>query len=159
MYVNDDHVMSIIKQRIFDVFKQELMSDIENSSRGHLYQHLIDNVCLQYYLSKPVNRISQKYIAKYRLSAHNLNIERGRYQNINRPDRKCDKCSLNDLEDEFHFILKCPYYDDLRKTYIKPYYYKKPSVFKLIRLLSVQNVKELNKLCQFLMKASKRRSM
>ena len=112
--------MSIIKQRIFDVFKQELISDIGNSSRGHLYQHLIDNVCLQYYLSKPVNRISQKYIAKYRLSAHNLNIERGRYQNINRPDRKCDKCSLNDLEDEFHFILKCPYYDDLRKTYNKP---------------------------------------
>ena len=25
-------------------------------------------------------------------------------------------CNLNDVEDEFHFILRCPAYNDLRKN-------------------------------------------
>lgn len=36
-----------------------------------------------------------------------------------------------DLEDEFHFILMCPFYTDLRNKYIKSFYYKTLSVFKL----------------------------
>lgn len=56
---------------------------------------------------------------------------------------KCKSAVDIDIEDEFHFVLKCPLYSDLRKKYIKPFYYKKPSVFKLVLLLSTQNIKEL----------------
>jgi hypothetical protein len=58
--------------------------------------------------------------------------------------------SLNDIEDQFHFILKCPLYKDLRKRYIKQFYCVKPSVFKLIKLLSVNNVSELSNLGNYL---------
>ena len=50
--------------------------------------------------------------------------------------RVCTLCDHNDIEDEFHFILKCPFYSDIRKMYIKKYYYQKPSTFKLVNLLS-----------------------
>jgi hypothetical protein len=53
-------------------------------------------------------------------------------------------CNDSCIEDEFHLILKCKKYDDIRKKYIKPYYWKKPSAFKLVQLLSVCNIKELN---------------
>ena len=76
-----------------------------------------------------------------------LKIETGRYLNtkcIDRQERICDFCNDSYIEDEFHFILKCQKYDEMRKEYIKPYYWKKPSAFKLVQLLSVSNIKELN---------------
>ena len=51
-------------------------------------------------------------------------------------------CDMNDVEDEYHFILKCPFYTNLRHLYIETYYSSKPSIFKLVQLLSVQNRKE-----------------
>ena len=38
--------------------------------------------------------------------------------------------------------------------YIKKYYYQKPSTFKLVNLLSTQNVKELCNLGNFLIKST-----
>ena len=49
-----------------------------------------------------------------------------------------------------HFILVCPCYLDLRQKLIKKFYFYKPSVFKLIKLLSINNVKELCRLENFL---------
>ena len=74
--------------------------------------------------------------------------------NIVRQLRVCILCDHNDIEDEFHFILKCPFYSDIRKMYIKKYYYQKPSMFKLVNLLSTQIVKELCNLGKVLIKAT-----
>lgn len=49
----------------------------------------------------------------------------------------------------FHFVLKCQQYREIRVTYIKKYYWKKP-VYKFIQLLSVQNFKELCNLGKYL---------
>jgi hypothetical protein len=43
----------------------------------------------------------------------------------------------------------------MRKKYIKPYSWKKPSAFKLVQLLSVCNIKDLNNLGKFLYFAEK----
>ena len=56
----------------------------------------------------------------------------------------------DDIEDEFHYILKCPTYQNFRSKYIKSYYRTRPSVFKLVQLLSMENVKELCNLGKFL---------
>jgi len=61
-----------------------MLSKISSASQGRVYQHLINNFCLQYYLCKPVNPAYKKYITRFRLSSHNLNIEQGHYRNENR---------------------------------------------------------------------------
>ena len=58
-------------------------------------------------------------LAIFRLSSHELNVEQGRYGNIQRNERKCSFCNLDEVEDEYHFILVCPLYNNLRKTYLK----------------------------------------
>jgi hypothetical protein len=73
-------------------------------------------------------------ICEYRIHAHRLKIETGWYLSIDRQERICDFCNYSCIEDEFHFILKCNKYDNMRKKYIKPYYWKKPSAFKLVQL-------------------------
>ena len=82
-------------------------------------------------------------ITRFRVSAHTLLSEKGRYHNIERGKRLCQMCDMNDVEDEYHFILKSRFYTNLRLLYIKKYYCFKPSVFNLVQLLSVLNRKEL----------------
>ena len=118
-----------------------------------MYRCIINQCTLQYYLGKPITHLYRKYLSKFRLSSHSLAIETGRYTNINFIDRKCFMCK-HDVEDEFHFILKCPWYESYRKLYIKPYYYRCPSVYKLMELLSIQNNKVLCNLGKYLYHAS-----
>ena len=49
-------------------------------------------------------------------------------------------CDMNDVEDEYYFILKCPIYTNLRLLYIKKYYWFKPFVFKIVQLLYEQKI-------------------
>jgi hypothetical protein len=70
-------------------------------------------------------------ISRYRLHAHSLNIETGRYYNIDRHARICNMCNNNDIKDEYHFILEYSKYVEIRRKYIKPYYCINPSDFKL----------------------------
>ena len=55
---------------------------------------------------------------KLRVSAHTLMIEKGRHFHPKVPidQRICTLCSLNEIEDELHFMLKCTFYADLRST-------------------------------------------
>ena len=122
-----------------------------------MYKHLIDHVTLQFYLCKPIPMHIKKYITKIRLSSHNLHVESVRTNNTPRSERKCFFCN-NDIEDEFHFVLMCPVYVDLRKKYIKKYYWERPSVIKLTQLLSVNNVSELCSLGKYIRDAFQLRS-
>ena len=66
----------------------------------------------------------------------------------------CSLCNMNIgglhvLEDEYHFVLVCPFYSTIRDKYIKPYYYNTPSTFKLTQLMSTDSSKHLIKLCKY----------
>ena len=96
-------------------------------------------------------------LSRLRLSSHKLLIETGRYANrsLGRNERKCTIC---DLEDEYHFVLVCPVYADLRKKYMKKYFYKKRSVHKFIELMSTKNNSILKNLSKFVLEAFKCKS-
>ena len=55
-------------------------------------------------------------LTRFRISAHDLNIERGRYTKLQIEDRKCLFC--NKVEDEKHFPLVCNHYDTIRKPFL-----------------------------------------
>ena len=86
----------------------------------------------------------KKSVTKLCLSAHNLFIETDRHRNIIRNQRICSMCTLNKVEDEYHFLFICQAYDKLRHLYFREYYYNKPSMLKLMQLMSCENVKVLN---------------
>lgn len=82
------------------------------------------------------------YISRIRLSAHPLLIQSGRNgsNRIPRNERFCIYCSLHDIEDEeYHFVLVCTCYNDLRKKYIQKFYYVRPSMYKFLELLNSDN--------------------
>jgi hypothetical protein len=52
----------------------------------------------------------------------------------------------NELGDEFHYILDCPFFEQYRNIYIPKYYYSRPNVLKYKLLLSSKKKSELIKL-------------
>ena len=152
----NSNLLPIIKQRIFDQAKQSIFAKISVMNKCFLYKHIVNKISLQIYLQKCIPKKYVKYLTMFRLSSHSLAIETGRYQGVLNVNRVCKFCK-DDIEDEFHFILKCPTYQNFRSKYIKSYYRTRPSVFKLVQLLSTENVKELCNLGKFLINAYKLR--
>ena len=48
-----------------------------------------------------------------------LSLEIGRYTDVDIEDRTCTVCNSNDVEDEEHFLLKCPKLEDLRDFHLQ----------------------------------------
>ena len=157
---NEKLFLLIAKQRLGDLAFQSIDSYIERSNKCLIYKHISKHRSLPPYLNSCIPTKCKKIISKFRLSAHTLSIETGRYDDVNRDERKCIKCNLQDTEDEFHFILKCPYYHDIRTQYIKRYYtYStyRPSVYKVTQLLGSNKKRTLCSLGKYLIQACERR--
>ena len=54
-------------------------------------------------------------LSKLRCSTHNLSVETGRHSNIAYENRNCKLCNLAKIEDEYHFIMECPFYTEFQK--------------------------------------------
>jgi hypothetical protein len=65
------------------------------SPKCHLYTYIFDNNVLQFYLDHQVNYIYKPYICKMCISVHNLNIETGRFYDLDGHERVCSMCNLN----------------------------------------------------------------
>lgn len=94
-------------------------------------------------------------LTKFRLSSHDLAVERGRFVNIPRSERICKYCHSKMIENEYHFLLVCPLYTELRRKYLKPYYCRWPTLNKFDDLMSkktTQAVLNLSKYLYFAMK-------
>ena len=93
---------------------------------------------------------------KLTVASHRLEIEVGRWARPNRvpiDERKCRFC--NTLEDEFHFLLECNLYRDLRMQFIKRYFWNRPNVVKLRELMTSMNKRVICNLSLFIEKAFK----
>ena len=60
-------------------------------------------------------------------------------------DLKCPLC-LAAVDNEVHFVLCCPAFDDLRYEFIEPRYFNSPCEFRLVLLLATQNERALKNL-------------
>ena len=74
-----------------DNFISEMHTFFNESPKCHWYRYIFDNNVLLFYLDRPLNYIYKPYICKMRISAHNLNIETGKFHNLDRM-KECVVC-------------------------------------------------------------------
>ena len=72
-----------------------------------------------------------------RCSSHKIIIEKGRPIYLRRNQRVCSMYNLNDIEDEFIFILRCPAHNDLVLNHLHSNNYKSLS---LVACLKYENL-------------------
>ena len=93
---------------------QKYLSDWKDTSEslkdGKLttYSFLKTNFKLEKYLTLVKKYEYRKSICKLHIFAHRLFIETGRYTNIPRNERICKNCTNQEIEDETHFLTRCP---------------------------------------------------
>ena len=139
-----------IKQRILDMYHQQWYTQINNSPRLDTYCLFKHSFNLETYLDtikEPKYRLA---LTRLRTSSHSLSIETGRQLNTPRKNRICKNCHHNQIENEYHFILICPKYSNLRKKYIKSYFYTWPTLQKFINLFSNTSIKSINNLGKYI---------
>ena len=108
-----DYITQQLHQRLQDTHIQEWFSCIRNNSKLSLLNKF--KICYKQetYLYNINNFEIRKALTQFRISSHRLNIETGRYHNIVPDQRFCPFCPQH-IEDEIHFVMKCPKYDILR---------------------------------------------
>ena len=125
IWINQDNFninLQKIKLRILDIYKQTWFSNINNSSRLSSYCLYKQEFKIEFYQQQICTNKFRHALTKFRLSVHKLAIETDRHNGIDKHLRKCQNYSLNKLEDEYHFLLECPKYCNLRNRFLKPYY-------------------------------------
>ena len=148
---------SAVKQRIIDVFQQTWYTEINNSSRLSSYCRFKHAFTQEKYLDCISEKKYRIPLCKFRVSAHNLAIEKGRHLDISRENRICQFCNLNVVESEYHFLLVCPNLLELRRKYLPPYYCHWPNLNKFDSLMSSSSKKTLLNLAKFVYHAEKAR--
>ena len=152
----DNAFLAAFKQRVIDCFIQKWFGDKQSSAVLGLYDNLKVSFEFEKYLDNiPANL--RFHFTRLRLSAHSLRIQTGRYNTEGTPrnERYCQYCDSNNLEDEHHFIVKCPLYANVRSKYLNRYIYTRPSMYKFVEFLKSKNMKEIEKLCIFIREALK----
>ena len=120
---------------------------VSKSSSGVNYKIFKNEFGLNDYFLKLTNK-QCRILTAFRTRNHKLPVETGRWNNTPLSDRICHLCQ-SDIGDEFHFILKCTFFNDQRLRYIKPDYRNHPNVCKMSELMNHPNKNALKNLTSF----------
>lgn len=92
----------------------------------------------------------RKSFINFRICNHKLPIETGRWRQIDRNLRKCNRCLGNAIGDEFHYVFECPFFD-LDRSLIVPFIRRnRANAVVFYNLFNETNFSKLKRLCKFL---------
>ena len=138
---NVNAFLSTFKQRLLDIDRQSWATGLHSFNSLRTYILLKDESFVEPYVWILNNFSLRRSIARLRCASLEIEVNEGRIHNKSYDQRICKHCSSNEIDDELHFLFRCPFLTHLRIRYI-PYYYRNyPSVHKLVSLLNTDNEK------------------
>ena len=84
-----DNIISLVRNKLDDYFKEKFRKEIRNSSRSTLYGSMKDDFKEEQYISVVKYYRYRSAVAKLRISAHTFPIEKGRWRTIPGDQRVC----------------------------------------------------------------------
>ena len=122
---------SNVKNKVFKHFQSKVLhslnAHITDNKKLSLYASFKTNYKFEPYLDYIADFTVRSTLAKLRLSAHNLQIETGRFSKKKTPrdERFCLYCKSQNtftVENEVHFVLACPLYNEQRRLFLEEIY-------------------------------------
>ena len=146
--VNKQWFKNTVKLRLNDIHNQKWSESVFNNSVCLNYRVMTTQKKLQTYIITCPSQF--KYaLCKLKCSNHRMPIVTGRYAGIPVDEPICTLLQINEIGDEYHYLLICPHFSELRSKYIKKYYYTHPNMFKLEKLFNESNSKEMLNISKF----------
>ena len=104
-----DEIKSKLIKRSMELWEKQLHENaVIKKGKMRTYYRFKPIFKKEIYLNVIGNRDIRKGFTQFRVSAHDLSIEKGRYKNIKLENRTCKNCQSLEIEDEFHFLITCP---------------------------------------------------
>ena len=136
---NEKQFFKQLEQCLRDQFIQKWREELEKGSKLELYNGFKVYFQSEKYLDVLKIFKYRHIYATFRLSCHDLEIEVGRHRDIDRELRKCP-VGCDRIEDEYHFLLVCDNFKEIRNQYIPFKYINNPNIHKFHMLMSSNNV-------------------
>jgi hypothetical protein len=159
----EDYDINSVKEFLITKFQKYWIKKIELNGKLDTYQKFEFNFRREIYLNEVENKIHRRYLTKFRISVHNLEIEIGRYKNKPRDERLCSGCLK--VEIEVNFLFECNSYSTLRDDFtnsissIVPNYLKLNNDQKLIYLMTCEDKNILRPTSLFIFNCFKKREI
>ena len=98
-----------IKEPLKEVFQAAWQSSLQNQTKLDFYRNIkpVFNSTPEGYLSVLPKYEHRATITRLRISSHQLAIETGRYEGLERSERLCATCDMGMVDSEQHFLASC----------------------------------------------------
>ena len=118
---------------------ERLNEHITENKKSNLYASFKTVYKFEPYLDYIQDYTIRSVLAKLRVSAHNLQIETGRFSKNKTPrdERFCPYCktlNIDAVENEVHFLLSCSLFNEERQKFLEEIYESFPNTASLNEL-------------------------
>ena len=160
---NEQEFLGLVDRELVEHYKNQWMTQLQGSSKLTVYRTIKDTSSMESYLCNIRAVALRRILTKFRVSDHTLEIERGRRENVLMEDRLCTLCKRNNklvLEDEYHFMIHCPVYEELRSKYLPSIVNNENRDFELfINTMKTNDTEEQIRIAIYLWKSFKKREI
>ena len=167
---NYTDILKLSKEFRYNQYTDKYFENLNNSNiypKLRTYKLLKKDYRIEPYILSLENKNYQRALFKLRASSHQLAIETGRHSKEYVPveRRLCEYCSTSQIDDECHFLTKCPFHLSLRNAMFKnilqavpncKLYASNPDIF--IDLLTSKNKRVLSEVGKYVYNAFKSRN-
>ena len=142
------YIKTALKQRLTDISRQELSSQINENSQCTVYRMFKSNQQFELYLQN-LDQNDRVNLCKFRCRNHFLPITKNRFKEVDRKDLLCMLCSSQEIGDEFHYLLKCPFFNSFRKDLIGVTTVRNANVFTISKIMNCKKISMQRNLAKF----------
>ena len=109
----------MVKIKLLSILESDWLENAKQKAKLRTYILLKSNYGAESFVKLNLSRRQRSLTAQIRAGVLPLRIETGRFRHESLDRRLCEFCQSNSIESEIHFLLHCPFYDDLRTSYMK----------------------------------------
>ena len=135
---NIEVFIKLFRQRLIDCAGQNWNGSIISHDFYSSYASFKTNFGLESYLNNVPNFWHRRSLSRFRFGMSEINCSALQFKPIPRKNRLCFKC-VNQEETEFHFLLVCPCYQNLRSALLPDKFFRQPNLFKSVILMASQS--------------------
>lgn len=141
-------ISKVVKTKLIGNYKTQWKDSVYVSPKCLNYRIYKQDLKFENYFSFLPEDLAIAF-CHFRTLNHKMPIEWGRFVGTERDDRICELCFLNRLGDEYHYLLECSYFSDLRKLYIPKDLFTRPNTTLFEELMSINDTLLLFKLAKY----------
>jgi hypothetical protein len=106
------------KEKLLQLQENHWKVALQHKHKLRFYRLFKSNVQVEKYVQYNLTVSERSFTAQLRSGTLPLHVETGRFRNIKLENRICSLCQLNEIEDEVHFLFKCPLYNEVREKWL-----------------------------------------